>query len=415
MELSASCMTTPPAGNPLRVSLTLPRSRPVPARVPGRPEQAPGRLEPAPGAPQRGKHRTRLSSLDVLRGLTIAAMVLVNVEGDPRYTPAALRHADWDGWTLADLVFPAFLFISGAGMAYAYSRQEGTHGDRATHVALLRRAATLFALGLALNAVLAPLDPIRWMGVLQRIGLATLLGGLVVLHLRPRAQLALGGGVLLGYWVLLSFVPVPGAGSPALDPDASWPGAVDRLVLGAAHMYTPSYDPEGLLSTLPATVTLLAGYWAARWLRPRTGTARASATLVLAGTGVLLLGMAWGLEHPVNKRMWTGSFVLVTAGAAIAVLGAIHHLVDVHGHLRRGWVLRVLGRNAIVVYVVSELAGAAVRARVGGKALRGWVTDSLLAPLTGPSIASVAFSLGLLAVLWVVCWRLWQRRVFVRI
>ena len=355
-----------------------------------------------------------------MRGLTIAGMVLVNVQGDPRYAPGALKHATWNGWTIADLVFPAFLFISGAGMAFSLGAHEGSHGDRSTHLGLLRRAATLFALGLALNAVLDPLSPIRVMGVLQRIALATLLGGLVVLHLRPRLQYLLGGGLLLGYWALLALVPVPGVGIPALDPDANLPGAVDRVVLGSSHMYTASYDPEGLLSTLPAVVTLLAGYWAARWLQGRTGTTRASVMLVVAGIAVLLLWMAWGIVHPINKRMWTGSFVLVTAGAAVLLLGVIHQVVDVRGHLSRGWALRVLGRNAIVVYVVSELIGAVVRAvpvpfATGDPPLRQWVTDRALAPLTGPSLGSVSFALGLLALLWLVCWALWRRHVFVKV
>ena len=249
----------------------------------------------------------RLESLDVFRGLTIAAMILVSTPGTWNAVYWPLEHANWNGWTPTDLVFPFLLFAMGAAVPFALGRRRGTPNLR-RHV--VRRAAMLFALGLVLNAIETPppigLATFRIPGVLQRIALVYLALAWLTEQTTRRTQIAVAVASLLGYWAALALVPVPSGDT--------LPGLVDRALLGR-HVLTTWGDPEGLLSTIPAIATALGGVFAGEWLmQPRRPNR--SAYLWAAGLGATVLGLLWDRVFPINKNLWTSSFAVFSAGLA---------------------------------------------------------------------------------------------------
>lgn len=352
-------------------------------------------------------------------------MLLVNLQASEEHAFPGTRHAGWHGLTPADFVFPAFLLVAGASMAQS---------SRLGHARLLRRAGVLVALGLVVNGLFrVPLETLRLPGVLQRIGLASLLAGLVVLHVRsPRAQMVLASAVLAGYWAALALVPVPGHGAGDLSPAGNLAGYVDRTLLGPAHLHGGGpNDPEGLLSTVPAAVTVLAGVWAGRALRasPTGGDAASpgrravSGRLAVAGVLAVAAGAAWHPLFPVNKRLWTSSFVLVTAGAGLLLLAAVHATVG-PGAGRRGWGrgLEHLGRNAIAVYVLSSLVASVLETttvRPGGREppvpVRQWIYEEWFVPWAGPTWGSMAHAVAFLALWWALAAVLGRRGWYIRV
>ena len=369
------------------------------------------------------RSRRRLGSLDTMRGMTIAAMVVVNNPPiGPPYLYAPLQHATWNGWTFADTIFPAFLFMAGLSLAFAPP----------TCARLVRRVLVLFALGLVVNA--APLvlahgglghgviSQLRTMGVLQRIAVAYLIAALIVRFVPPRAQLALGALILLGCWAALVWVKVPGVGAGHLTPTGNLEGFIDRKVLGVAHMYrggTVGYDPEGLLGSIPAAVTVVFGCAAGRVLRSRRPLA--GGILLAAGMVALLTGLAWAQLLPINKRMWTGSYVLVMGGLSLGLLGVLHQLIDrPHPSARLAsapW--RALGANPIVVYVGTELTGIALSTyhhQLNGHpaGLNTWIWMIWLRPTFGTRPATVVYAAAVLGAWWVIAAVLYRLRWFVR-
>lgn len=322
-------------------------------------------------------------------------MILVDNQGSGAHAFWGFSHAAWNGWTLADLVFPLFLFAAGGAMALARARPSTGK--------LLRRALLLFGIGLALNA-LPPtsLAHLPILGVLQRIALAWVLAALVVRHLSARRQVQVAIWVLLLYWAALSLLP--------MRPDLSLPGLVDRAVMGTAHMYRPGYDPQGLLATVPAIVSVLAGYWAVRWLRAQPRCTATALRLVAAGLAALAAGEAWGLVFPINKRLWTSSFVLVGAGVAAVATAIIYLAVDVWG-IRRGRALEVLGTNALVVFVGAEALTGVLR----NQGIRASLYEALFHPLLGARPGSLAYGLVIVVMWWGVARLLWGRRLFLRV
>lgn len=312
----------------------------------------------------------RLFSLDALRGLTIALMILVNNSGDESWAP--LHHADWNGMTLTDLVFPTFLFVVGISIVFALESRlakGATRGQLARHTA--QRAAILFLIGVFLNGF--PhfyLAHLRVYGVLQRIALCYLLVGLFYLFdRRVWTKIAALAVALVGYWALLACVPVPGAGVPGrnvafLDKDMNLTAWVDRQVM-PGHLYEerPAYntrDPEGLLSTLPALGTTLLGLLTGLWLR----TARANKSkllgLVAGAATSLALGYFWSIWFPLNKKLWTSSYVLAAAGWSLAVFALAYWAIEVKGWGKQGWSRAItwpwliFGSNAIAAFILSE-------------------------------------------------------------
>lgn len=363
---------------------------------------------------------TRLLSLDAFRGLTIAAMILVNNPGSWSHVYAPLLHAEWHGWTPTDLIFPYFLFILGVALPFSFRRRISEGALRATlfrHV--LRRALILIGLGMAMRVVPDfDLAGMRWPGVLQRIGLVYLAAGSLYLWLGPRARIGWTGGILLGYWAAMMLVPVPGYAAGDLSPMGNLAAYLDRLLMDG-HLYQGTWDPEGLLSTAPAVATALLGITTGEWLLSGRDARALTRDMVVAGVTLLLVGLAWGSVFPINKNLWTSSYVLFTGGTALLLLAFFHEVVDVRRH-RGPWLtpLLVYGMNAIAVFVASGfLTKALVRIRMGegGTSLYGWVYETLFRSWAGDKPGSLAFAVAYV-LLWLgLTWLLHRRRIFIKI
>ncbi len=367
---------------------------------------------------------SRLLSLDAFRGLTVAAMILVNNPGDWGHIYAPLEHAHWNGWTPTDLIFPFFLFIVGVSIAFALGRQPGEL--KAIVGKIVRRSATLFLLGLFLNFFPRfNLLTVRIPGVLQRIALVYLICSLLFINTTPRQQLYLLLTVLAGYWLLMTQIPVPGVGYANLEPETNLAAWLDRTILTPAHVYKPAkvWDPEGILSTLPAVSTGLLGMLTGYWLR-RTDVSAAErvAWLFAAGCLTTLAGLCWDGFFPINKALWTSSFVLLAGGLAMLGMALFYWLVDVKQYRRGVLPLVAFGVNAITVFFLSGLiprilgminvAGAAGnRVSVQTYLYRQFIAP----PFSDPRNASLAGALTFVLIWFVVLWWLYRKNVIIKV
>ena len=377
----------------------------------------------------------RLLSLDVFRGATIAAMILVNNAGDWGKTWWPLLHAPWHGWTPTDLVFPFFLFIVGAAIPFALgSRLESGNADLpALHRKIAQRAALLFVLGLEL--IWFPFYTVAWEraripGVLQRIAIVYLVAALAYLHLKPRGRAILAVTLLTGYWAAMKLIPVGGFAAGDLSPEGNLAFRIDHLVLGP-HIwrYSPGPgDPEGILSTVPAIVSALAGIFAGELLRRTAGpnVARQASPalryLTLAGGFLSLLGLTLAPLFPINKNLWSPTYVLFTAGAALLALAATHFVVDVKGIEAWSRPFAVFGRNAILAYVGSGVLARILTlvkvpsgADAGVVSLQAWLYSRVFEPFLPDPVASFGWALACV-LLWLgVLWRLDRRGLYLRL
>jgi predicted acyltransferase len=352
----------------------------------------------------------RLISLDVFRGITVAAMILVNNPGDWGHIYPPLEHAEWNGCTPTDLIFPFFLYIVGVSLVYALDgvkRQGGPQG--AVLLRVLRRAAVLFGLGLLLS--LYPkfdFSVVRIMGVLQRIALVFLGCSFIFLKTSWRTQLGLLAAFLVGYAVLMQLVPVPGFGPANLEPSTNLGAWLDRTVFSEAHLWKQSktWDPEGLLGTLPALGTGLLGVLTAQWLRRRDQEPAAKvAWLFVAAGAIIVLGLSWAPWFPINKALWSSPYVLYTGGLAMAGLAALYWVCDVQGYRRWTKPALVYGVNAILVFCLSALLSrtfglfkmALPNGKTGG--LKEWMYEWGIVPLfSDPRNASLAGAVTLILI-----------------
>ncbi len=373
-------------------------------------------------------HKVRLRSLDVLRGATIAGMILVNNAGDWGKTFSPLLHAEWHGCTATDLVFPFFLFVLGVAVPFAFaSRLQDSHGDLGPlHFQIFRRTLILFALGLFLNWF--PFMGMTWStarvpGVLQRIALVYCAASLAYLYLDSRRRAWLAGGLLAAYWTAMELVPVPGFGAGNLGPEGNLAAWVDQVVLGAhVWRYAPGpADPEGILSTFPAVVTALAGIFAGEWLRSQRSPKDKALGLFVSGTLAAAAGAVFAWFFPVNKNLWTSSYVVLTAGFALLTLASIYFFVDLRGQNRWTRPFLVFGTNSIAVFVLSGLiAKLLYKVRWTGPegstiSLQSWLYGRYFATWLPDYYASLSWAVLHLLVLWgFVSW-LYRKRIFIKI
>jgi predicted acyltransferase len=361
-------------------------------------------LTDVPVAPAPG----RLRSLDAFRGLTLAGMILVNNSGG-RVKYAPLGHADWHGWTPTDLVFPFFVFIMGVSIAFALARRlDSGAGLGRVLLKIVWRAVAIFGLGLLLNwfPFSEPFAELRIPGVLQRIAICYLFAALIFLATGPKTQLALIVVLLLGYWAALTRIPVPGYELGDLSLEGNVAAHYDKLLLTPAHLYKKTYDPEGLLSTIPALATALIGTLTGRWLRGPRSMGEKCAGMFVVATPLVIAGLAWNEVFPINKALWTGPFVLLTAGLALHLLGLFYWIVDIQGWRRWAAPLVVFGVNPIAAYVLSGLGGQLLRmspSPSGGMNLREWMYsrgfESWLTPINASLGWAVAYVLFWLLVM----------------
>jgi predicted acyltransferase len=438
----------------------------------------------------------RLASLDVFRGLTLAGMILVNHPGTWTYVYPPLRHAEWNGWTPTDLVFPSFLFIVGVAITLAFEKRLA-RGDPPKLLLLhaLRRSMVLFMLGMAYSgfaneyisgvvnrtaggqshwyllvpyglAVLAlgilwpdegriarrgwatapritvalfvlmaglfnfwyyfrdfQLSHLRVPGILQRIAVCYFLASAVVLLFGARMRVLIAAACLIGYWAILRYVHAPaGYAPPSLkDPSGLLHAWVDSQILGT-HVYSHELpDPEGLLSTLPALATTLMGVLAGQWLRSRRGQEPKAAGLLLVGLIAIVVGLAFNPWMPINKKIWTDSYVLFAGGISLYLLGACYLLVDVQGWRRWATPFLVLGTNTIVIYLLSGLVGYLLTIgyplRDGGFfSPKAWLWQHHLAPTPlGPTGGSLAYALLYVLFWMVIFYPLYRAKVYIRV
>jgi len=375
-----------------------------------------------PTDPSRLSGEPRMVSLDVFRGLTIAAMILVNNPGTWSSVYPPLRHAEWNGWTPTDLVFPFFLFIVGVAMTLSFARRIA-RGDSRSALArqVIRRTVIIFALGLILNGFpYFELSKIRIPGVLQRIALCYCFGAVIYLSTRIRGQIIATVTLLAGYWLLMTTVPVPGVGSGSLTMQANLAAYIDNTLLHG-HIYRPTWDPEGILSTLPAIATVLLGVLTGQWLRvARTPLTRMKGMLAAGALGILT-GQGMSFWFPINKNLWTSSYAVFTAGMALVLFALCYWFIDVKSYRKWATPFVVYGMNAIAVYVLSGLEGkASITWKVtqaDGEAvlIKSFLYSKFFAPWAAPINASLmwamAYVLFWLGVMWIFYWR----KVFVKI
>jgi predicted acyltransferase len=397
----------------------------------------------------------RLKSLDVFRGIAIASMILVNNPGSWEQVYPPLEHAEWHGCTPTDLVFPFFLFIVGCAMSFSLSKytlttkksgaaksqlletEEQKNADKKPASCFLlpasniywriaRRAAILFILGLLLNTSSIALDvvlnsapvenfgKIRIMGVLQRIGLAYFISAIAILNLSPRNQKLLAVAVLLGYWGALTVFAVGGYTAGPLTPEGNLGGYVDRLILGSQHLYKGGpFDPEGLFSTLPAVVTVLTGYFTGEWLRVEPIKTRTSMNLAICGLSCVVIGHLWGFSFPINKQLWTSSYVVFTAGWALLLLAACYETIEVRDW-KWGRPFEIMGVNAIFLFVASGIvARILLKTHIGSgenaPTTYTWIYENCFLPWAGPLNGSLAFAMTAVLFWWLILYGMYRR------
>lgn len=356
----------------------------------------------------------RLVSLDALRGATIALMVLVNDPGDGRYVYGPLRHAEWHGWTITDVVFPSFLWIAGVALTFSLAKRLAAGASRAQLLGqILRRALILYALGLLVY--LFPrfdFSTMRVLGVLQRIAICYLIASAIYLTTGVRGQLIWIVSLLAGYWLLMTLVPVPGYGAGHLDEERNVAHYVDRIVLGR-HNYaeTKTWDPEGIVSTLPSLSTILFGVLAGHILRLQRQLAERTTWLLLAGNALIAIGLVCNLWLPINKKLWTTSFSVFMAGLDFVLLAAFVWWCDALGCQRIVKPLVIMGSNAIAVYMVSELLAETLNTL----ALRDWLLQNVFARLASPVNASLCYAIAYTLLMYLVAYAMYRRRWFLRV
>ena len=366
----------------------------------------------------------RLVSLDVFRGITIAGMVLVNDPGSWEHIYWPLEHAAWHGWTPTDLVFPFFLFIVGVAITLAFgSRVDSGRSPRDLYPKIIRRTVIIFAIGLFLNALSNfSLAELRIPGVLQRIAVCYLLASIIFLNTKIRTQVVITIALLLIYWLLLKLVAAPGFAAGDLTKEGSLPSFVDRTVFGN-HVWAQAkvYDPEGILSTIPALATALIGVLAGHWLRSKKSPYEKVAGLFVAGAICVAVGWAWSPFFPINKALWTSSYVLFTGGLALQFLALCHWVIDIKGYRRWAKPFEVFGVNAIALYVVADLIAELLGlVNVSGPdgtkiSLGSWIFENLFASWASPVNASLAFAIAFVLVCCGIMWILYRRKIFIRI
>jgi predicted acyltransferase len=383
--------------------------------------------------------RQRLESLDVFRGLTIAGMILVNNPGAASYWP--LDHADelmtahpsgwypgkaWvdaNGWTPTDLIFPFFLFIVGASMVLSFAARRARGDSRQSlmkHAA--RRSALILLIGYAIRILpYADFSHMRYPGVLQRIAIVYLFSSVLTLWTSTRGRILWIAALLAGYYAVMRFVPVPGCDHAAWFTQmqtqyCTLAGFIDRkLMLG--HLYRRDFDPEGLLSTLPAIATTLLGALAGGFLRGASTLSHKVRGLLIAGVVGVAAGYAWHPWFPISKPLWTSSYVLFTAGAACLLLALCWWLIEMRGW--RAWSAPFLwlGSNAIVAYALSTFVGKlwSIIKVADGLTLQTWIYEHGFAPLAQEKNASLAFAICYVALWTLAAWALYRKKIFVKV
>jgi len=367
------------------------------------------------------KVSSRLVSLDIFRGLTIAFMIIVNTPGSWDYVYAPLRHSEWNGCTPTDLVFPFFLFIVGVS-TYFSLKKYGNEFNTGSVLRILRRMFLIFAVGIFLAIFprfIRDYSALRLPGVLQRIAIAYGIGAIICLTVRRDFLWIVIAVILLGYWGLLALL----GGADPYSLQSNLVSKVDLAVLGASHMYKGfgiPFDPEGLLSTIPAVATVIIGYFIGEMINKSSEGGKTVIKLLLFGAASAGLGYLWGLVFPINKPLWTSSYVLYTAGLAMGLLAVIYLIADVFKFQVWGTFFLVFGMNAIFSYT---LAGIWTRTMLNVKLQSGteqitlysWLYGKIFVPIAGNINGSLLFAVFQVLLIWIIALVLYRNKVYIRL
>lgn len=368
----------------------------------------------------------RYLSLDVLRGLTVALMIVVNTPGSWSTNFDPLKHAAWHGLTLTDLVFPSFLFVVGNAMSFSLTKLQ--HQGQSTFLKKVgKRTFLIFIIGLFLTvfpffrivdgeAVWYDFSRIRIMGVLQRIALCYALAAIVVYYGKLSGAVVYSVLALFGYWAIMYFF---GMGIDPYSLSTNAATIIDRFLLGESHLYMGEgvpFDPEGLLSTLPASVNVLAGYGVGRYIQQRGNKSSTVLTLVAIGVLFILSGFLWDTVFPINKKIWTSSYVLVTVGISTCALAVLMYLIEVLAIRKWTYFFEVFGRNPLILYVLS---GVFVRLMsvvyIGETNSKQWLFESFFLGIFPPKWDSLLFALGFMLVIWLIGVAMDRRRIYIKV
>lgn len=364
----------------------------------------------------------RILSVDIFRGATIAAMILVNNPGTWGAIYPPLMHADWHGLTPTDLIFPFFLFIVGMSITFAYTKKKAIGITKDVYLKIISRTIKLIVLGLILAGFLInfpffkDFSDLRLPGVLQRIGVVFFIASLLFLHLNWKAIFALFVVILIGYWLIMTQIPIDGE-LPLLTKEHNWATIIDQKILTLDHMWK-IYDPEGILSTLPAIATTIFGMFIGKILLSKNRTEYEKLRLfIVVGVIALIIGYVWGAVFPVNKALWTSSFVLVTGGWACLVYAAIYYFADVLDFKNWGKPAIIFGSNAITVYFLSG-----VFARLfgmiklpNGNSIHGNLYEFLSSIITIPKLSSLIYAIFVILFYYLIALFLYKRKIFIKV
>jgi predicted acyltransferase len=369
----------------------------------------------------------RFLSLDVFRGLTVAGMILVNNPGSWAYVYTPLEHAHWHGCTPTDLVFPFFLFAVGNAMSFAMKKYEG-QGHSAVIRKILKRTLLIFLIGLLLNwfpffkwneegqLVFKSLSQLRILGVLPRIALCYGLAGLIIHFLGERRAFVIAGCLLLVYWwLVLAF----GQGDPySLEGYAGL--RLDKWLLGAPHLYKGEgvpFDPEGILSTLPATCNVIFGYLAGSYIQQKGKDYPMLCGLLITGCLLLFAALCWNMVFPINKKIWTSSYVLYTVGIALLLLSVLIYAIEFRGWKQPASFFEVFGKNPLFIYVMSGvLVKLYLLVRTGPhQNLYGWLYENVFRPIGGNYPGSLLFALFHVCLFWLLGWWMDRKKIYIRV
>ncbi len=364
----------------------------------------------------------RFLALDVLRGMTVCFMIIVNTPGSGAEPFSPLLHANWHGFTPTDLVFPSFLFAVGNAMAFAMGKFE-TMPTSAVVTKILKRTAIIFLLGFLMywfpfvqhtanGWELSPFSHTRVFGVLQRIGLCYGIASLMIYFLPKRTVWIISIFLLLGYWLVMY-----------VGGDYSMLGnigqKIDLWLVGENHLYHGegvAFDPEGFLSTFPAIVNVVIGYYAGSFVRKTGNNFESIAKLLLAGAALICIAYFWDLIFPINKKLWTSSFVLYTCGLDLLILGSLMYVIDIVGRKKWTYFFEVFGKNPLFIYLLSEiLAIALYTLTMGDKSVYRWINDTIYQKVIPGPVGSLLFALSIMMTCWIVGYFMDKNKKYVRV
>jgi predicted acyltransferase len=365
----------------------------------------------------------RMLSLDFFRGITIAAMILVNNPGSWAHVYPPLLHTKWHGWTPTDVIFPFFLFIVGVSIALALASKKDQHiAGKDLYKKILRRSLVIFALGMFLSGFpFFDLSTIRIPGVLQRIAICYLIASLIYLHANVRTQMVWAVTLLLVYWAAMEWYPVPDIGAGSYAKGSNFSAWVDNIFL-QGHMWSQSktWDPEGIFSTLPAISTTLFGVLTGQLLQKKVEPIEKVSLMLIYGNVAMGIGMAWHYLLPINKSLWTSSYAVFMSGLALVLLGISYYLIDIKGWRKGIKPFQIYGMNAITVFVLSGVVGRLlylIKWPHGDDmiTLKGWLMDSLFLPWLSPINASLVYALCFVFLSYLAMYYLYKKQIFIKV